>query len=53
MTQEKFNEQIEYAYKFSDAKAIVARTVRLCIMHPCLAMVWYERQPKATQDEKD
>lgn len=50
MTQDQFDKQIEYAYKFKDAKAIVARTVRLCVSHPALAMVWFDRQPKAVQD---
>ena len=50
MTQEQFNEQLEYAYKMKEPKGIVARTVRLCIAHPCYAMIWFERQPKAVQD---
>lgn len=50
MTQKEFERQVEYAYKMKEPKAIVARTVRLCVSHPDLAVVWFDKQPKAVQD---
>lgn len=53
MTQEEFDRQMAKAEKAHYVKGAVAWAVRLCVTHPALAMSWYERQPKAVQDEKE
>lgn len=52
MTQQEFDRQMENAGKAHYVKGAVAKDVRLCVTHPALAMVWYERQPKAVQDSE-
>ncbi len=52
MTQEHFDKTIERAYKYP-AKAAIAIAMRLAYYHPALAMDWFERQPKAIQDDTE
>lgn len=51
MTQQEFDRQMARAERAYTSKGAVAIAVRLCVTHPCLAMIWFDKQPKAVQDE--